>query len=247
MRERTRIISLDVDVTDYQQTIATVDKLARAGRGGYVCIANVHMTIEAHDDPKYAELVNAADLVVPDGRPLSWMQKRAGHYDASQVRGPSLMPMLMAHAERESLKVGFYGGRPEVIGKIVERAKIDYPKLEIPYAYSPPFRPLTDDEDAKVIGQMNERGIDILFVGLGCPKGERWMAEHRSRIGAVMLGVGAAFDFYSGTLAEAPKWMRNAGLEWLFRLSSEPARLWRRYLTTNSRFVYLVLRRRARP
>ncbi|HEV8592353.1 MAG TPA: WecB/TagA/CpsF family glycosyltransferase, partial [Pyrinomonadaceae bacterium] len=110
---RARIISLDVDVIDYAQTIERVDELAHAGRGGYVCVANVHMTIEAHDDPKFGAQVNAADLVVPDGKPLSWMQKRLGHAEASQVRGPALMPMLMGRAEPEGLKIGFYGGKPE--------------------------------------------------------------------------------------------------------------------------------------
>jgi N-acetylglucosaminyldiphosphoundecaprenol N-acetyl-beta-D-mannosaminyltransferase len=242
MRMRARIISLDVDVIDYAQTIERVDELARAGRGGYVCVANVHMTIEAHDDPKFSAQVNAADLVVPDGKPLLWMQKRLGYAEASQVRGPSLMPMLMAHAEREGLKIGFYGGKPEVIEKIIARAKIDFPSLEISYAHSPPFRPLTDIEDAEAVEKINSSGTQILFVGLGCPKGERWMAEHRDRIDAVVLGVGAAFDFYAGTLSEAPQWMRKSGLEWLFRLASEPSRLWRRYLYTNSRFLYLAIK-----
>jgi N-acetylglucosaminyldiphosphoundecaprenol N-acetyl-beta-D-mannosaminyltransferase len=246
MRTRTRIISLDVDVTDYEQTIATVDKLARAGRGGYVCVANVHMTIEAHDDPHYAEQVNAAELVVPDGRPLSWAQKNAGHANATQVRGPSLMPMLMEHAERDGLNVGFYGGSPEVVERIIERAHGEYPRLQISYAYSPPFRALTVEEDAEVVVKINASNTQILFVGLGCPKGERWMAEHRDRLGAVMLGVGAAFDFYAGTLAEAPEWMRSAGLEWLYRLGSEPSRLWRRYLYTNSRFLYLLFTKSGR-
>lgn len=242
MRTRVRIISLDVDVIDYEQAIERVDELARTGRGGYVCVANVHMTIEAHDDPKFAAQVNAADLVVPDGKPLSWMQKRLGHKNASQVRGPSLMPMLMAYAEQHELKIGFYGGKPEVIERMVARAKGAYPNLEISYAYSPPFRPPNDDEDSEVVKKINSSGTQILFVGLGCPKGERWMAEHRDRINAVMLGVGAAFDFYAGTLSEAPQWMRKSGLEWLFRLASEPSRLWRRYLYTNSRFLYLAIK-----
>ncbi|HEV8591623.1 MAG TPA: WecB/TagA/CpsF family glycosyltransferase, partial [Pyrinomonadaceae bacterium] len=142
------------------------------------------------------------------------------------------------------LKIAFYGGKPEVIEKIIARAKIDFPSLEISYAHSPPFRPLTDIEDAEAVEKINSSGTQILFVGLGCPKGERWMAEHRDRIDAVMLGVGAAFDFYAGTLSEAPQWMRKSGLEWLFRLSSEPSRLWKRYLYTNSRFMLLAARQR---
>ena len=143
---------------------------------------------------------------------------------------------------RAGLSVGFYGGRQEVLEAIKARAARDFPKLNIAYAYAPPFRELSEEEDAKVVAGINEATPDILFVGLGCPKQENWMAAHRGEVKAVMVGVGAAFDFYAGNLREAPEWLSNIGLEWLFRLAMEPRRLWRRYLFLNPRFMWLAAR-----
>jgi N-acetylglucosaminyldiphosphoundecaprenol N-acetyl-beta-D-mannosaminyltransferase len=195
------------------------------------------MTMEAYEDAEFRRQVNAADLVLPDGMPLAWMQRLQGHSDAVQVRGPSLMPMLMRAADEGGLAVGFLGGRPEVLARMVERAGRDFPELKISYFHSPPFRPLSAADNADITARINSTGTQILFVGLGCPKAEKWMAEQRNSVNAVMLGVGAAFDLYAGTLSEAPPWMRRAGLEWLFRLTREPGRLWRRYLYTNSKFL----------
>ena len=237
IRKRVPVISLNVDLCDYDAVMAKVVDMASAGNGGYVCVSTVHMAMEGHDDSEFARLVNAADLVIPDGMPMAWMQRRLGNPEASQVRGPSLMPMLMKYAAENGLKVGFYGGRPEVIDKIRSQGPADFPGLQISYAFSPPFRPLTDAERAEIVEKIIAAGTQILFVGLGCPKQERWMAAHRDQIKAVMLGVGAAFDLYTGTLAEAPDWVRRSGFEWLYRLSREPRRLWRRYFYTNSRFI----------
>lgn len=239
-RRRVPVLGLKVDLTDYDKVIASITELARAARGGYVCVTNVHVTIEAEDDPTYRELVNNADLVLPDGTPLVWMQRWQGHQDASQVRGPSLMPMLMEHAERERLKVGFLGGRQETLDKILERAHVDFPGLDISYAYSPPFRALTDDEDIAITDAINVSGTQILFVGLGCPKQERWIAINRDRVRAVSIGVGAAFDLYAGNIRAAPAMLSRLGLEWVFRLLQEPRRLFSRYLVVNPRFVWLA-------
>lgn len=239
-RRRVPVLGLNVDLTDYHHVIARITELAREGCGGYVCVTNVHVTIEAEDDPSYRELVNNADLVLPDGTPLVWMQRWQGNEDASQVRGPSLMPMLMEHAEREGLKVGFLGGRQEVLDRIIERARVDVPQLEIAYSYSPPFRALTEDEDLAIADAINSSDVQILFVGLGCPKQERWIAENRDRVRAVSIGVGAAFDLYAGTIREAPAILSRLGLEWMFRLGQEPRRLFSRYLVVNPRFMWLA-------
>lgn len=241
-RRRRLIVSLLVDVCDYDSAAEAIIEMARSGRGGYVCAASVHMTMEAFDDPKYAAIVNAADLVVPDGRPLSWMQRLSGESDAAQVRGPSLMPILMQRAAAEKLKVGFYGGQRAVLDALRSRASVEIPRLNIAFDHSPPFRGLSDKELAEITEQINKSGVQILFVGLGCPKQERWMAGNRGKINAVMIGVGAAFDFYAGSAAEAPSWMRRFGLEWLFRLAAEPRRLWRRYLVHNPRFIFKAVR-----
>nr|MDQ3041653.1 WecB/TagA/CpsF family glycosyltransferase [Acidobacteriota bacterium] len=184
--------------------------------------------------------VNGADLIIPDGMPLVWMQKLQGEGQAARVRANDLMILLCAYAEKNDLTVGFYGGKQSVIDAITKRARKDFPKLKIACAFSPPFRPLTDAEDAEITAEINRKNPDILFMGLGCPKQENWMAAHKNRVKAVMLGVGASFDFFAGNVKESPEWLGKLGLEWLFRLTQEPRRLWRRYLILNPRFVRLA-------
>ena len=239
-RRRVPVLGLDVDLCSYDDAIGKVTELARSGKGGYVSVANVHVAIEAKDDPNFQALVNDADLVLPDGTPLVWMQRLQGNDDAEQVRGPSLMPMLMKHAETENLNVGFFGGRSEVLDRVVARAKEDFPRLNIAFYRSPPFRKPTEEEKRETRQAIGDSNVQILFVGLGCPKQERWMAENRDHVNAVMLGVGAAFDLYAGSIREAPAMISKLGLEWMFRLMQEPRRLFSRYLLVNPRFVWLA-------
>jgi N-acetylglucosaminyldiphosphoundecaprenol N-acetyl-beta-D-mannosaminyltransferase len=239
--ERVKVVSLNVNVCNHDSAIEEIGELVRRGDGGYVCFSTVHMIMESYDNPQYGARVNAADFIVPDGMPLVWMQKLQGVKGANRVRANDLMIMLCAYAEKNSLSVGFYGGKQTVIDAILERAKIDYPNLRIAYAFSPPFRPLTDAEDDEIVAEIREKKPDLLFMGLGCPKQENWMAAHKNRLKAVMLGVGASFDFYAGNVKESPEWLGKLGLEWLFRLTQEPRRLWRRYLILNPRFVWLAL------
>ncbi|HUR98349.1 MAG TPA: WecB/TagA/CpsF family glycosyltransferase [Pyrinomonadaceae bacterium] len=241
-RTRVPVLKLRVDLCDYESTIGRILELGREGVGGYVCVANVHVAIEAENDPRFAELVNDADLVLPDGTPLVWMQRLQGNEDATQVRGPSLMPMLIKRAEAEKLSVGFLGGRPEVLERILARATMESTGLNIGYKNSPPFRDLTEEDNAEIANAINSAAVQILFVGLGCPKQERWMAANRQRINAVMIGVGAAFDLYAGNIREAPSVVSKLGLEWMFRLIQEPRRLFSRYLLVNPRFVWLATR-----
>ncbi|MCA1622680.1 MAG: WecB/TagA/CpsF family glycosyltransferase [Acidobacteria bacterium] len=197
--------------------------------------------MESYDNPEYRAKVNSADFVIPDGMPIVWMQKLQGAEGAMRVRANDLMMLLCEYAERNNLSVGFYGGKQEVIGAIKERAEKELPNLKIAYAFSPPFRLLTPEEDTEITAEINEAEPDILFMGLGCPKQENWMAAHKDKLKAVMLGVGASFDFYTGNVKESPEWMGKLGLEWLFRLSQEPRRLWKRYLLLNPRFTALAL------
>jgi N-acetylglucosaminyldiphosphoundecaprenol N-acetyl-beta-D-mannosaminyltransferase len=194
--------------------------------------------MESYDSAEFALKVNAADMIVTDGMPIVWMQKLQHHDNASRVRANDLMILLCKRAEQAGLKVGFYGGQPEVIYAIRERARRDFPDLQIAYAYSPPFRPLTPEEDENVTREINAADPDILFMGLGCPKQENWMAAHRDDLKAVMLGVGASFDFFAGNVKESPEWLGRLGLEWLYRMIQEPRRLWRRYLILNPRFMW---------
>lgn len=238
--ERVKIVSLRVNVVNHESAIRRIDELVKRQTGGYVCFSTVHMIMESHDNPEYAAKVNAADLVIPDGMPLVWMQKLQKEKRATRVRANDLMIQLCAFAEKNDLSVGFYGGKQIVIDAILERAAKDFPDLKIAYAVSPPFRPLTDAEDAEITAKINEKNPDILFMGLGCPKQENWMSAHKDKTKAIMLGVGASFDFFAGNVRESPEWLGKLGLEWLFRLTQEPKRLWRRYLILNPRFMRLA-------
>ena len=236
-----RVVSLFPNVCDHESAIRKIAALVKNG-GGYVCFSTVHMVMESRDHPEYAAKVNAADLTIPDGMPLVWMQKLQGARNAARVRANDLMIMLCEYAAANNLSVGFYGGKQSVIDRILEKTKKTLPELKVVYAYSPPFRPLTEAEDAAIVDEINERKPDLLFMGLGCPKQENWMWAHREKLSAVMLGVGASFDFYAGNVRESPAWLGKLGLEWLFRLTQEPKRLWRRYLILNPRFMWLALR-----
>jgi N-acetylglucosaminyldiphosphoundecaprenol N-acetyl-beta-D-mannosaminyltransferase len=197
--------------------------------------------MEAHDSAVYKKIINAADLVTPDGMPLVWMMRLKGEKNQQRVYGPTLMLHVLEMAARDGIPVGFYGGRTEVLEVLEKKMQSRFTGLNVKYSYSPPFRELSTEEDAELTEQINRSGARILFVGLGCPKQEIWMAEHRGKINAVMIGVGAAFDFHAGFKPQAPVWMQKIGLEWLFRLLTEPRRLWKRYLYHNPRFVLLAI------
>lgn len=212
---------------------------ATRGESRYVCLATVYSVMLARDRADYRAALTQADLATPDGMPLVWCLRWLGFRGAGRVAGPDLVPPLLQAAAEKGVPVGFYGARPEVLARLLERVRASYPGSRIAYAWSPPFRPLTEEEDRRVVEQIRESGARILFVGLGTPKQDLWMAAHRGRIPAVMLGVGQVFDLLGGAKRRAPLWMRRCGLEWLYRLFSEPRRLWRRYLPHNPRFLAL--------
>ena len=234
------ILGTRVDPTSYEDATRRVAEWAIAEESRYVCVANVHMIMEAYDDPTYRAVLNSADLVTPDGMPLVWMLRRKGFRKQQRVYGPELTLRVCFHAATKGIPVGFYGGRSEVLEALERRVKERYPRLDVAFSHSPPFRPLSVEEDLYVVEKLDASGARILFVGLGCPKQERWMAEHRGRIKAVMLGVGAAFNLIAGFLPQAPGWMQRAGLEWMFRLLQEPTRLAPRYFKHNPRFAILA-------
>ncbi len=238
--ERERIVSLFVNVCDVDQAVAHIESLIASG--GFVACANVHMTMEAADDPTFADVVNSADLVVADGKPIAVMQRKLGNKNASQIRGFDLMIRLLRSAAEKNIKVGLYGGSAETLAAFQKRAANDFPGIDIAYSFSPPYIRGEMPLDRRTISDINDAQIGLLFVALGCPKQEKWMAKSRDNLSAVQIGVGAAVDFYAGTAAEAPKFLQRLGLEWLFRLIKEPKRLWRRYLLNNPRFVYRAIR-----
>ncbi len=239
--ESRSILGMRADATSYPAASSQVLAWARAGESRYVAVATVNNVMEAYDSPAFRAIMNAADLVTPDGMPLVWGLRLLGIRTAARVYGPDLTPHLLEAAAREGIPVGFYGATDAILEKLLGAVRSRYPSLRVAYAWAPPFRALSPEEDLAATTLINDSGARILFVGLSTPKQERWMAAHRGRVEAVMLGVGAAFDFLAGTKRQAPRWMMRAGLEWLFRLASEPRRLARRYLKHNPRFLVLFL------
>lgn len=231
-----------VDATSITHSVDLILDWVDRGESRYVCVSNVHMCMESYEDNQFQQLVNNADLVVPDGKPLAVGINMLGIKDAKQVRGADLTRQLLKFANTRKLVVGFYGGTKEAVNSIVSLIERDYSSIKLGCSISPPFRDLTEKESNDFIKTINESDIQILFVGLGCPKQEKWMANHKGKITAVMIGVGAVFDFLSGTKKEAPLFLQNLGLEWLFRLVTEPNRLWYRYAKHNPRFIWYFLK-----
>jgi N-acetylglucosaminyldiphosphoundecaprenol N-acetyl-beta-D-mannosaminyltransferase len=236
-----RVLGMRVDATSYEDASGRVLRWAHREQSAYVCVATVHTTMEAYDSTAFRRVVNEADLVTPDGRPLVWALKSLGVKSASQVRGADLTTHVLEQAAHENVPIGLYGGTPETLEAFVRILKTRHPKIRVVCQIAPPFRSLTPEEDGAMTDEIMASGARILFVGIGCPKQEKWMAAHKGRIPAVMLGVGAAFDFLTGRVHQAPRWMQVAGLEWVFRLLTDPRRLWKRYAKHNPRFVVLFL------
>ncbi len=236
--QRANILGVGVSAVHMEMAIRQIAEWIVRDERQYVCVANVHTVAESQKDQRLRQINNSAGMVTPDGMPLVWVSWLLGYPQVERVYGPDL---LLAVCQR-SLQTGwshyFYGGGPDVTGLLVERLAQRYPGLNIAGFDSPPFRPLTTEEDQAAVERINQSKADILWVGLGAPKQEYWMAEHRKHIFTpVMIGVGAAFDFHAGVKKQAPRWMQRSGLEWSYRLASEPRRLWRRYLKNNPRFL----------
>lgn len=237
VRSLSRVLTTDLDVVTWSGALARLSAWAERRESRVVCITNVHSVVTARTDTAFQRILQEADLVTPDGAPVAWMMRRLGARDQERINGPDLMLKYCEVAAGRGEPLYFYGSSPQTLDKLKGALKRRFPGLVIAGAYSPPFRPLSAQEDEAIVEAINASGARTLWVGLGCPKQEAWMAAHRGRIQAVMVGVGAAFDYHAGTIQRAPLWMQRSGLEWLHRLCSEPGRLWRRYLFTNSAFL----------
>ena len=238
----TEILKTNINVTNIDEAVGYIDKYLEQMRGEYICISNVHTTVTAYRDEEYRKVQNGSILNMPDGKPLSIVQKLRGYTQAGRVPGPDLMPAIFKLSEKRGYRHYFYGSTPETIEKLGIRLKEAYPRLQIVGMYSPPFRPMTVEEDAEIIEQINETKPDFIWVGLGAPKQERWMAEHKGKVNGIMLGVGAGFDFHAGTVLRAPRWMQEVCMEWLWRMMQDPKRLFPRYLDTNFSFLYYLMK-----
>ena len=231
------VLNVPVDVIDWQGAIDQIFEWASVRESKVVCICSVHSIVTARQNRAHAQNLMNADMVTPDGAPVAWTVKGKGHPDQERISGPDLMLKACQRAAETGEKFFLYGGTPASLSRLEEALRAKFPKLNIAGAFSPPFRDLTGEEDAAIVEKINSSGAEIVWVGLGCPKQEAWMHAHRGRINAVMVGVGAAFDFHAGVIKRAPLWMQRSGLEWVHRMAQDPRRLVKRYLVTNTIFV----------
>jgi N-acetylglucosaminyldiphosphoundecaprenol N-acetyl-beta-D-mannosaminyltransferase len=234
-----RVLGVRFDAVQIPGVIARMEEwIAQREGAHYIAVSNVHVLMEARNSVSFRNVLDGADLCVPDGMPLVWVGRLRGQNLKHRVYGPDLFLSFCRETQAKGYRHFFYGGAAGVAEALAVKLREQFPMLEIAGTYSPPFRPLTPEEDAGVVDMINRASADVLWVGLGCPKQEIWMYEHRERLRVpVLAGVGQAFDIHAGRVRQAPRWMREHGLEWLFRLASEPSRLWRRYLVYNSEFV----------
>ena len=241
------IVGIPLALTDYAATVDLIDAYVASRRRGYVCVCNVHTVMVAEEDPEVRAALLGSAVNVPDGQPLVWAMNALGHRLRERVYGPELMWRACAHAAETGQRLYLYGGRNQ--GALVQLSlnlRQRHPGIQIVGGHSPPHRPLTAAERESVVEEINRSRADVVWVGIGVPKQEKWMAEMRPHLEPPMLlGVGAAFDFHAGLVPQAPRWLQDAGLEWAFRLTQEPQRLWRRYLRYNPRFLAAFARQLA--
>lgn len=241
-----RVVGAPVTAAAFTEQISQIVDWAHKRESRMVCVANVHMLMEAVQDPEFAMVLEEADMVTPDGMPLVWMMRKQGFSNQDRVAGLDIMNEMFARAQVENLSIFFLGSTDQVLEQLRGRLSKEYPSLRIAGMYSPPFRTLSGEETCELIELLNKSEANLVFVAFGCPKQERWMHAVRPSVKAVLCGLGGAFPVYAGVQKRAPKWIRRAGLEWFFRLAQEPRRLWRRYWNTNIPFIWLAIRQMIR-
>jgi N-acetylglucosaminyldiphosphoundecaprenol N-acetyl-beta-D-mannosaminyltransferase len=238
---RESVLGVPVDVLSWTEAIDRIFEWALRRESRTICICNVHSIVTARGDAAHTNAIKSADLVTPDGAPVAWMLRKKGHVDQERISGPELMWACCRKASRVGTEMFLYGGSPDTLPRLEQRLRTEFPSIRIVGACSPPFRDLSSEEDTAIVNMINRSGARIVWVGLGCPKQEAWMHAHHHLVNAVMVGVGAAFDFHAGVVKRAPLWMRRNGLEWVHRLLQDPRRLAARYLVGNSIFITAVL------
>ena len=234
------ILKTNINVTNMSDTIKYIAGHLDDLRGKYICVSNVHTTVMSYENEEYRKIQNGAAMALPDGAPLSSYSRRKGYKQAQRVTGPDLMLELFAISKEKGYRHYFYGATEETLQSMKEVLERDYPGIEIAGMYAPPFRALTPQEDAQIVAKINESRPDFIWIGLGAPKQEEWMYQHMGQLQGVLIGVGAGFDYLAGYIKRAPRWMQRMSLEWLYRLLQDPKRLWRRYFTSNVKFICLT-------
>ncbi|MCF2146314.1 WecB/TagA/CpsF family glycosyltransferase [Desmonostoc muscorum LEGE 12446] len=237
-----KIVNSPVNVLKFDEQIGIILQWAKNFESMVVCVANVHMLIEAYRQPSFARILENADLVTPDGMPLVWMLQLLGAKNQNRVAGLDILLELCRLAPQQNISIYFVGSETRVLEQMRQKLKVQFPDLKIAGMEPLPFRPLTPGENDALIKNINQSRAGLVFVALGCPKQEYWMAQNKGKIKAVMIGLGGAFPMYAGIHKRAPLWLQKLGLEWAYRLIQEPKRLWKRYCTTNGIFIYLALK-----
>jgi N-acetylglucosaminyldiphosphoundecaprenol N-acetyl-beta-D-mannosaminyltransferase len=237
-----QVLGVPIDVVDWDTAVTRVVQWGTRRESRYVCICNVHSVVTARQNKDFGHVVAQADMATADGAPVAWFLRQLGFKEQQRINGPDLMMRCCAEAEKTGLPVYLYGSTAATLMLLEANLKRKFHHIVIAGSYSPPFGAASIEQQRAEIEHINASGAGLVFVGLGCPKQEMWMAKNRDSVAAVMIGVGAAFDYHAGTVKRAPVWMQHAGLEWLHRLASEPGRLWKRYLVTNSIFVVNAVR-----
>lgn len=232
------ILGVNIAAIDMNWLLDFTDKHIKELSGDYMCVSNVHTTVTSFEDKSYCDVQNGGILAIPDGGPLSTVGRKRGFKYMERVTGPSYMEEILKISARKGYRHYFYGSTEETLEKLYQVLKCNYPGVQIAGMYSPPFRPLTEEENRLVIEKINATQPDFVWIGLGAPKQEWWMAEHQGKINGFMVGVGAGFDYFAGNISRAPMWMQKTNLEWLYRLLQDPKRLFRRYLHTNTKFIW---------
>ena len=241
MSEKNKVLGVNFAIANLWDAVQYIQRNIERLRGDYICFSNVHTTVMAYEDAEYRRVQNEAAVVFPDGIPISKLQKRRGYRRAGRVAGPDFMEKMFFYSMENGISMYFYGSSQETLESLKKNIEKKYPGLDVRGYESPPFRSLSNEEDEAAVKRINDSGADIVWVGLGAPKQENWMNAHKGRINALMLGVGAGFDFHAGTVKRAPEWMQHVGLEWLYRLFQDPKRLIKRYFVTNLKFMYYLM------
>lgn len=243
----TRVLGVPISTINMRVAVSTILEWVTHRNAQYICVRDVHGIMRAQDDQALMAIHHSAGLITPDGMPLAWTLKARGYRDAERVCGADLVAALCEASVTEGTRHYLYGGKPGVAERMAAKLTEMFPGLNIIGSSTPPFRPLTLEEDEAVVAEIAGKQPDVVWIGLSTPKQEYWMRDHVGRIpGATLIGIGAAFDFYAGDVKRAPRWMQQSGTEWLHRLASEPTRLWRRYLVLAPKFVMQVAREKMR-
>ncbi len=232
------IMGVNIAAINMEWLVSYLEKNISEIKGDYICVSNVHTTVTSHEDATYCAIQNGGLMAIPDGGPLSTVGQKRGYKNMERTTGPSLMGEIFKISVKNGYRHYFYGSTEETLRLLNQNLMSNYPGIQIVGMYSPPFRPMTKEEDKAITISINDAKPDFVWVGLGAPKQEMWMAAHQGRIDGLMLGVGAGFDYYAEKIKRAPIWMQKHNLEWVYRLVQDPKRLFKRYLTTNTKFIW---------